>query len=493
MPRTQLTMWKTLFAHHPTHEPTLQGRLRTMIVRSILDGVLTPGTVLPSQRALSQLLGISRNTVTLAYQHLADQAYLEARPRSGYRVSAHAAAHPVAGASAQANGQAPDWGRRLPRKLWALPHIRKPTNWQDYPYPFIYGQFDASLFPAREWRECVSGALQATAVRDWAVDRIDQDDDRLVEQIQQRILPARGIWVSKEEILVTAGAQQANYILAEILLSPDTELGLEEPGYPDVRNIYCSRGAVIRPLKVGDEGLHLQGPFRDYLYITPSHQCPTTVTMPEVRRRALLDMAIQDDFVIIEDDYDSELNFDSPPSRALKSLDPGGRVIYVGSLSKTIAPGLRVGFMVADPALIREARAARRLMMRHPPTNNERALALFLSLGHHDMLIRRLTKAYDRRLAVLGDSVRRHLPDWHFTAPGGGSALWVRGPVGLSMDRVAQAALTEGVVIEPGGIFFSKPRSQFAQRHARLGVASIQESLIPAGIQRLAQVVRGLG
>jgi GntR family transcriptional regulator/MocR family aminotransferase len=486
-------MWKTLFAHNPAHEPTLQGRLRTLIVRSILDGVLTPGTLLPSSRELSKLLKVSRNTVTLVYQQLTDQAYLEVRPRSGYRVGAKAAAQLRPDAAPEATAQAPDWPARLPRKLWALPNIRKPANWQDYPYPFVYGQFDASLFPAREWRECVIGTLRASAVRDWAIDRIDQDDARLVEQIQQRILPARGIWVSREEILVTAGAQQANYILAEILFGLGTRLRLEEPGYPDVRNIYASRGATIEPLKVGPGGLDLRGPFQDYVYVTPSHQCPTTVTMPEEQRRRLLEMAISDDFVIIEDDYDSELNFDNTPSRALKSLDRGGRVIYVGSLSKTIAPGLRVGFMVAPPALIREARAARRLMMRHPPTNNERALALFVSLGHHDMLIRRLTKAYDQRLAVLGEAVRRYLPTWRFAAPTGGSALWVQASAGVSMDQVAQEALAEGVVLESGSIFFSQPQSHFAQRYARLGVASIQETLIPRGIQRLAQAARRCG
>lgn len=492
MPRTQLFMWKTLFQQHASDELTLQVRLRTMIVRAILDGILTPGAVLPSSRELATLLKVSRNTVTLAYQHLADQAYIEAKPRSGYQVTVKAAPKIDAERSALAQLHAPDWQQRLPRQLWTLPNIRKPRNWQDYPYPFIYGQFDASLFPAREWRECAIQALRATAVRDWACDRIDQDDAQLVAQIQQRILPARGIWVSKEEILVTAGAQQANYILADVLFGHNTVLGLEEPGYPDVRNIYSSHGAVIKPLKLDGSGLDLRSDFSacDYLYVTPSHQCPTTMAMPENKREFLLQSAIRNDFVIIEDDYDSELNFDSQPLRALKSMDKDGRVIYVGSLSKTIAPGLRVGFMVADPELIREARAARRLMMRHLPTNNERALALFLSLGHHDMLIRRLTTAYDRRLGVLAKALSRDLPQWKFKAPQGGSALWIEGPAGLSMNALAERALDLGVVVEPGNIFFDRPQSKNALRHLRMGVASINESVIEAGVSLLARVAR---
>ena len=492
MPRSQISMWKTLFQQQPMQEPTLQGRLRTMVVRAILDGVLAPGTVLPSSRELASLLKISRNTVTLVYQHLADQAYIEAKPRSGYQVCVNVLPQPGVKDAAPHKLHAPNWQQRLPRKLWALPNIRKPTNWQDYPYPFIYGQFDTSLFPAREWRECVTQALRATAVRDWACDRIDQDDVRLIEQVQQRILPARGIWASKDEILITAGAQQANFILAEVLFGGNTVLGLEEPGYPDVRNIYSSHGASIKPLKLDAQGIDLASDFRgcDYIYVTPSHQCPTTLAMPEERRTALLDLARRNDFVIIEDDYDSELNFVSEPQRALKSLDKDGRVIYVGSLSKTIAPGLRVGFMVADPALIREARASRRLMMRHPPTNNERALALFLSLGHHDMLIRRLTKSYDHRLALLGEAVRRHMPQWQFQAPNGGSALWLQGPPGTQADHLAVAALDAGVVIESGSIFFSKPKGAYAQRHVRLGVASIHESQIADGIRLLADTCK---
>lgn len=494
MGRKQFSMWKALFAQHQGADTTLQGRVRTMVVRAILDGVLTPGMVLPSSRGLASLLGVSRNTVTLAYQHLVDQSYIEPHDRSCYQVSAKATPVPSAASAPPARALAPDWTRRLARQLSRLANIHKPRNWQDYPFPFIYGQFDSSLFPAREWRECAIQALRATAVRDWACDRIDQDDAQLIEQIQQRVLPARGIWVGRDEVLITAGAQQANYILAEVLFGSSTVLGLEEPGYPDVRNIYSSRGARVRPLPLDAQGMVIGKALAgcDYVYVTPSHQCPTTVTMPESRRRELLEAARRQDFVLIEDDYDSELNFEDRPAPALKSLDREGRVIYVGSLSKTIAPGLRVGYMVADAQLIHEARAARRLMMRHPPTNNERALALFLSLGHHDMLIRRLTKAYDHRLSVLAAALAEQLPDWRFVPPQGGSALWIEGPRGLSMNALTDAALREGVVVEPGNIFFDRPASPQAMRHLRMGVGSIHESAIPEGVARLARAARRL-
>jgi GntR family transcriptional regulator / MocR family aminotransferase len=489
--RIQIEMWQRLFAKQTQTGPTLQERLRAMVVQAILDGLLAAGSALPSSREMAQTLKVSRNTVTLAYSHLVDHGYLLALPRSGFSVLERGPTQIPLDDKRRSAQTPPLWEQRIKHSLSELRNIHKPADWQNYPYPFIYGQFDSSLFPTRAWRECCINALRATAVRDWASDRIDQDDTVLIEQLQQRVLPMRGIWASRDEILVTMGAQHANYILAEILVGQNTVLGLEDPGYPDVRNIFSSRGARIQPLHVSPKGISAQTPFEecDYVYVTPSHQCPATVTMPPERRLALLEQAIAKDVVIIEDDYDSELNFVGKPSAAIKSLDQSGRVIYVGSLSKTIAPGLRAGFLVADRDLVREARAVRRLMMRHPPTNNERALALFLGLGHHDTLVRKLTRVYQERIEILGAALRHYLPDWTFELPPGGSAIWVRGPKGLNMDALLERAKHVGVLLEPGSIFFADPRHRNAARYARMGIASIATDKIRQGVAALARVI----
>jgi GntR family transcriptional regulator/MocR family aminotransferase len=371
----------------------------------------------------------------------------------------------------------------------AQPNIEKPADWQSYPYPFVYGQIDPGLFPIAAWRECTRQALGLKGISQWTADSYLLDDPDLVEQIRTRVLPRRGIWVSPDEILVTLGAQNALYLLASLFVLPESIVAMEEPGYPDVRNIFALKTPRITPIQVDDGGLPVDERLDvcDMVYVTPSHQFPTTVTMPAVRREALLARAAVSDFLVIEDDYEFETNYIGRPTPALKSMDQAGRVIYVGSLSKTLFPGLRLGYLVGSKALIAEARALRRLMMRHAPNNNQRTTALFLSLGHHDALVRRLHRVYRTRWQAMDDALTRHLPESARAANFGGTSVWVRGPDGLDAEALAERALNEGIVIEPGHVHFAKeprPRNFF-----RLGFSTIPEERIEPGIRLLAELV----
>jgi GntR family transcriptional regulator/MocR family aminotransferase len=212
--------------------------------------------------------------------------------------------------------------------------------------------------------------------------------------------------------------------------------------------------------------------------------------MPLERRHELLSRSVDSDFVIIEDDYESEFSYVGQPTPALKSLDHSDRVIYIGSLSKTLAPGLRLGYMVGPKELISEARALRRLMLRHPPANNERAVALFLSLGHHDSLVRRLSHAYKERWQVMGQALARHLPESARMPTFGGTSYWVEGPDGLETQVLVERAAEQGILIERGDVFFlsdQPPRNFF-----RLGFSSISVDRIEPGIETLARIVHDL-
>ena len=200
-----------------------------------------------------------------------------------------------------------------------------------------------------------------------------------------------------------------------------------------------------------------------------------------------MEQARKKDFIIIEDDHEFETNYVNEPCPSLKSLDDDGHVIYVGSLSKSVFHGLRLGFLVAPKAFIDEARALRRLMVRHPPNNNQRTAALFLSLGHHDTLIRRLHRAYRGRWEVMAEALQNHLPNSTRVPSFGGTSFWVKGPEGLDAERLGLACREKGLLIEPGRIFFGTPHPP--KNYFRLGFSSIDETMIEPGIELLSKMI----
>ena len=208
-------------------------------------------------------------------------------------------------------------------------------------------------------------------------DYYDQDDPQLVEFIARHTLPRRGISASPEQILITLGAQNALWLTAQILLTQRRTAVMEDPSYHALRDILVRSRCHLVAVPVDRDGLppeHLPDS-ADVIFVTPSHQCPTTATMPMARRRALLDHARDRGALIVEDDYEFEMSFLSPPSPALKSLDRDGRVIYVGSFSKSLFPGLRLGYLVGSEPFIREARALRRATPTAVPTPTRTGIA----------------------------------------------------------------------------------------------------------------------
>jgi GntR family transcriptional regulator/MocR family aminotransferase len=490
--RANQPMWSQLFPLSFRSRVSLQAQIREMLVSAILDGHLPGGTALPSTRTLAAELGVARNTVALAYELLVQEGYLCTRSRSGHFVNPEMAGSgtPAAPRAGQPAAAPVDWAARVAGSVASQRNIVKPRDWQRFPYPFVYGQIDPTLLPIAGWRECMLQAMSSPEFRGWAGDLVDGDDGLLVEQIQTRLLARRGVFATPDEILVTVGAQHALFLLATLLVGRATRVGVEDPGYADARNIFAARTPHVVPLPLDAQGLALSEALDgcDYVYVTPSHQCPTNVTMPLARREALLAWAKAHDRVLIEDDYEVELGLSGRAQPALKSLDGAGRVVYVSSLSKTLAPGIRIGFIVASRELVAEARALRRLMLRHPPANNARSAALFLAMGYHDALLRRLREAYAERSAVMADALARHLPEAACSTAPGASSFWVRFPPGTDVRALAAAAARRGVVIEPGDVFFAAdtPPAQFA----RLGFASIAAARIDAGVTELSQAWR---
>jgi GntR family transcriptional regulator / MocR family aminotransferase len=482
-----------LFYLDPNSTLSLQHQIRKLLIDAILDGTLPVGVRLPSSRQLAKQLNVARNTVISAYQQLIDEGYLMSRERSGCYINPDMLKGRVGlGSQPQReDDNEPFWDRRVAAKQ-SINHSRcYPNNWMQYPYPFIDGQFDRDLFPIAEWRECVKITQSVQEIHEWAADSGKQDDPLLIEQIRTKLLPRRGISAQPDQILVTLGSQQALSIIAQLLITQQTCVGVEKPGYADAAHLFSLYTDAISYLTIDDEGLAVSEQLNDcdYVYTTPSHQFPTTVTLSMSRRKALLERAWDQDFVIIEDDFACEANYLGEPKPALKSLDKNARVIYVSSFSKLLAPGLRLGYMVAPKAFINKARSLRRLLHQHAPSNNQRATALFLSLGHYDVLSRKLNQVHEQRWHELRCAVNACFPqpDFMINKSVGGTACWIRGPEALDARSLVEIASKRGILLEYADAYLGDEHSNNC---FRLSVTSISADKIKEGVEQLAQLIR---
>lgn len=483
--------WGALFLDLDRRGPFLQLQIRQLIVAAIEEGRLPLGVRMPSSRELAALLEVSRNTVVIAYEQLVDQNFLVSRERSGYFVAGlpKSLGTGKAERAPRTTADETQWTARYAVQMSRARNISKPLNWQDFPYPFIFGQFDPSLFPTNDWRESARAALSVPEINNWARDTIDEDDPALIEQLRLQVLPRRGIRARPDEIMMTIGAQHALYLIARLFTRPDTRIGLEDPGYPDARNIFGMLTREIVPLRVDGDGLVPDADFErcNLVYTTPGHQCPTTVQMSQARRLELLRKAEEHDLILIEDDYDNTLISEKAELPPLMSIDRNERVLYVGSLSKVLAPGLRLGYVVAPAPVIRELRALRRLMLRHPPLNNQRVAALFIGLGHYRSHLQRVSRTLLERARVLDRLLPEHLPGCSWMRGDGSTSYWVTCPEGIDTQVLAQAARGEGVVIEPGDVFSMVEGAN--RRCFRLGFTSIRADRIEPGIERLGRLI----
>ena len=491
-------MYENMIAVDRASPETLQRQIRRQIAIGIVNRQYPLDRPLPSIRQLSADLKVSLVTVALAYEGLKRDGFVEAKQRSGYFVNRNVLSdpghQPEPAMALERAESAPgvDFAALFSERSFNLPRVAKPADClSSHRHPFVCGLIDPTLFPIDTWRDCVRDSVTAQEIANWATDYSDVDDELLVEQLIQRVLAKRGIVARPDEVLVTVGGQQALHLAMRLLLSPGETIGVEDPGYPDVLNMAAIEGIRTLRLPVDAGGLVLTDRLGrcKCLFVTPSHQFPTTVTMPLDRKLALLELAKNNGQFVLEDDHESDISFNMTPPPALKSLDGWGNVVYAGSLSKSLLPGLRIGYLVAHPDFIREARALRHHFIRHPPVNNQKSVALFLQRGYFDRFVARITQIYKQRCDVMHAALERHLPGASTKPEYGGGSIWVRLPEGADAAALAERARAEGVYFETGGFTFSDERNN--RNHIRLGYSAIDRSLIPEGIAKIARALRG--
>ncbi|WP_434616726.1 PLP-dependent aminotransferase family protein [Arthrobacter sp. A5] len=484
MPRTMIEIDRS------SSEP-LYRQVRRVVEHGIAVGIFDARRRLPSSRELAGELSVSRNTINLAYQELLTEGLVLSHERRGIYVNPEMLA--AAEADVQASGPMIDWSSRMRRYPdEGVMDVEKTADWHRYPYPFVAGQIDVSSFPATAWVRSLRDALYQPHTYASLQDSVGADDPMLIEMIRRQIVPARGIEAKPQEILITIGSQQGLDLLGRTLLGPHQRVGIENPGYLDARHIFMRTGAQVYGIDVDQDGLRLPDTLSGtaLVYVTPSHHHPTNVTLSMERRRRLLRLAAASGTVVIEDDYDSEFRYEGSPSPALKALDSTGDVLYLGTFSKFLSPGLRLGFLVGPEELIRELRRVRRYQVRHPPGHMQRALALMIDSGDYHRALRQHRSKMKSKWKMLSELSVRCLPWQQNAYPPGGVSLWMTGPDQLDCRVLVSRAEERGVLIERGDIYYMQPDPP--RNNFRIGYGAIPTRAIAEGMAVLGEVARTL-
>ena len=469
---------------------SLRDQICEVISSAIISKSLAHDRPLPSCRDLADQFGVSRYTVFAAYNKLIDLDFLISRERSGYFLNPQ-----MTGlnklqneSSAVAQDEIPCIVSFPPNKLSP---VVNPLDWNSYPYPFIYNQIDPDLFPVGSWRECTRQALGKKKTPIWASDSVESDSPQLIQQLRQRLLNTRSIYAGEDEILITLGSQNALFILGTIFSKFGKPIALEDPGYFGARNAFSMSGNKLVGVPIDGDGIIPSEIPNDcqLVFTTPSHQFPTMITMSQSRRTELLKAAVEKDFLIIEDDYEAEMNYFAESSQSMMSMDTTGRVIYVGSMSKTLSPGIRLGFIVAHRDIIREARVARGVMMRHPPTIVQEIVALFFQLGHYHAHLHNIERRYKKRWQTMDIALDKHLNMLNRTKSKGGTSFWLTGPEGFDASSLAVRLRAKGVLIDRGQDYYL---DYSEKRNFRLGFAFVPVSKLEDGVKIIAEEVRSM-
>ncbi|WP_317181101.1 PLP-dependent aminotransferase family protein [Intrasporangium sp.] len=356
---------------------------------AVLSGRLQGGQALPSSRSLAAALGVSRTTVLAAVDHLMAEGYLSARAGVGTYVSQDVQGVERPWTRPSALRPLPWWGE----DSWGVPE----QPGEAPAFDFGTGVPDPSRFPFATWRRLLDGANQAAAEHGRYAD--PQGVPALRRSLARHLAVSRGLRASSDDVVVTAGVQQAITLLAQVLLEPGDLVAVEDPGYPLVRRAFTAARARVVPVPVDGDGLavHLLPAGAKLVYVTPAHHFPLGVRMSLSRRTALLEWARDSDAAVVEDDYDTDFRYGGRPIDALHSLDRAGRVVYVGSFSKTLLPSLRLGYCVAPPALRDALRRARFVADWHGPVAPQLALAGFIDEGRLTTYIRKMRRHYEAK------------------------------------------------------------------------------------------------
>jgi GntR family transcriptional regulator/MocR family aminotransferase len=460
------------------------------LAAEIERGRFRPGDRLPGSRSLAATLDVHRNTVIAAFEELLAEGWLETSPGRGTFVATDL---PSGASRARRALPRPQASMRLP---FPLSHIT--ADYRQPPLPrgtlnLSNGAPDVRLVPARLLGRAYRRALALRAPELLAYGDA-AGHPALRAALASMLAATRGLAVRGDDVVITRGSQMALTLAARALLRPGDTIAVEQPGYRPAWEAFRAAGATVVPVPVDRDGVDVDAigrisqaaPLRA-VYVTPHHQYPTTVTLKAARRLSLLALARSARFAIIEDDYDHEFHYDGHPVLPLASSDHGGTVVYIGTLSKILAPGLRIGYVVAPPAVLDSIGALRSLLDVQGDLTTEAAVAEMLADGEVQRHVARVRRVYQQRRAILSSALRQAFDhDVEFTESPGGMALWVRFRVEVDWERWVSRGLERGVFWYTGRRYAFDGRST---PFARFSFAWLNERELPDAVTRMAAAI----
>jgi GntR family transcriptional regulator/MocR family aminotransferase len=461
----------------------------------IRAGRLAPQTRLPATRSLASMLGVSRVTITNAYDDLEAEGLLLSRTGSGTYVAPTSAELNASQPSSRPHDW-PVWQQALLSSTW-LPALRELERLAASAGPeairFSSGMGASDLYPVDDFRRAIQAVLRRDPVE--AVGYGDSIGHPPLRTTIARILSSQGVPTSADEVLITSGSQQALALIAELLLSPGDVVIVESPTYVGAIDLFRSMGVRLLGVPIDDEGMQidrLEEAVRSasprLLYTIPTFHNPTGTCLSGVRRRALIALADRYNIPIVEDDFVGDLRYEGRAQPALRALDPGGRVLYISTFSKMLMPGLRVGFLVACGPVFDRLAARKRSVDLATSNLMQCALEAYITVGRYQAHVRKATRIYRKRRDTMLAALQEHLPEGtRWSVPQGGLFIWVCLPGGLSSNEVHPWAVREGVTFTPGSFFFPGER---AQPFMRLNFAAHPPEVIEEGVRRLGRAVR---
>ncbi len=480
------------------HEgPTpLYQQIENYLRQGIISGVLAAQTRLPATRQLARALGVNRITVETAYANLEAEGLIYSRVGSGTFVMPQA---PLPALPVEEDEVTwPLWqqeiqaGRSKSRRLAIEEMLRAAGHPQ--PINFAGGIGDPHLFPSDDYRKVIQKVLRRDGIQ--AFDYGDRSGYAPLRETIAQVLASQGFRARPENILITAGSQQALALVSQLLLKPGEAVLVEEPTYAGALDLFYTMGLKILGAPVDERGMQvekierlLQRYHPRLIYTIPNFHNPTGTCLSLPRRHQLLALADRYNIPILEDDFVGDLRYEGRAQPALKSLDPGGRVIYVSTFSKMVMPGLRVGFLAAEGPVYQGLVNYKRVSDLATSSLHQRALEMYVTVGRYQAHLRRSCQVYRKRRDAMLAAIDRHLPaDVRVDPPQGGFFIWLKLPAGVSAERLLPAACAEGVAFSPGGSFFLDESA--GDDHLRLNFAAHAPETIEEGIRRLARALR---